>query len=101
MDVVREADPRYNELFPQGFPDLQRSLGGHRYRDGLTLEMLRERLGGDEGYLSHPDAGRFFVSLYEWKNEPSTTRFFPRFRFIADDPEQFRHALGKIRKHDQ
>lgn len=41
---------------------------------GISLRQLRERFGGDEGYLNEPATGRVHVSLAEWKNrDPDTT----------------------------
>lgn len=76
FEVLEATNPRYHEV-------LYGSL--RRGQTGYTLSAMREKLGGDDGFVVDPSGKRHLVSLSAWaKADPQSTRCHVGFRFIPE-----------------
>lgn len=69
------------------------------------LAEMRERIGGEEGYLGHPETGqRDFVSLKPWANaDPEKTRCYPTYKFVPekDHEEEYQALMRRYLEDEQ
>ncbi|MGH3116170.1 MAG: hypothetical protein ACRDQ2_03495 [Gaiellales bacterium] len=78
LDVVAPDDPRFE----------QELVEGRKYSEaGYSLGELQDKLGGSEGFLSAPDGSKCHLALSAWLPADPRSRFYPRFAWVPDNPE--------------